>query len=238
MSIMLRRERRRRNLTPLQSHARPLPHFALVERHDLLSHHGRANENRILVTCDYFLALGIHHSPPPLCYCTIYNNLDEALNVVRGTQPLNLIIDIEGWPVPTLDILNHLLDLHKRHPGLEISLITPEKAFSYRRFLQAACLCRLIDKHLELKQLRDALQYRRLPLPASHRLFKTREWSVLMLMARGLSLCEIARHQQRPYHRITYRVNCIIALLRLEKRQQLLSLLQKISATPPGHTSE
>lgn len=238
MSIILRRERRRRNFTSIQSHARSLPHFALVERHDLLSHHGRANENRILVTCDYFLALGIHHSPAPLCYCAIYDNLDEALNAVCGTQSLNLIIDIEGWPIPTLVILNHLLELHKRHPSLEISLITPEKNFSYRRFLQAACLCRLIDKHLELKQLRDALQYRRLPLPAPHRLFKSKEWSVLLLMARGLSLCEIAHHQQRPYHRITYRVNCIISLLRLEKRQQLLNLLQKISAIPPDYTSE
>lgn len=238
MSIVMRRERRRRNLTPAQSQARPLPHFALIERLDLLSYHGRSNENRILVTCDHFLAQGVRHSPAPLCYCAIYPELSEALNAVRGVQPTCLIVDIEGWPTPTLLILNQLLELQKRHPALEIALLTQEKTFAYRRFLQAACLCRLIDKHLELKQLRDALQFSRRPHPSAPRLFKAREWSILQLMAQGLSLCEIARYQQRPYHRITYRVNCIINLLHLEKRQQLLSLLQKISASSLLNTSK
>lgn len=238
MRVMLRRERRRRNMMDFQGHSLPLPHNALVDRGDLLNHTARYCDYRILVTRDHYLAIGVRHSPVPLCLCRIYDDFDEALNVVRQTLPLCLIVDLEGWSQPTLTLLDRLRDLQQRHPQIDIALITPETDRESLRFLQASCRCRIIDKRLALVQARHAFQLHDPPQPLVSRLFKSKEWSVLMLMSNGHSLCNIARQQLRPYHRIIYRVGCVLSLLRLNHRQQLLRLLQRVNAIRDNHHSE
>lgn len=235
MRVMLRRERRRRNIMDFQGHSRPLPHNALVERNDLLNHTARYADYRVLVTRDNYLAFGVRHSPIPLSLCRIYNDFDEALHVVHKTLPLCFIVDLEGWPQPTLILLDRLRELQKKYQTMEIALITPDTHSRTRQFLQASCGCRIIDKRLALMQIRSALQLNSDTPDSLARGFKTKEWSVLMLMAQGHSLCHIARLQLRPYHRIIYRVGCILSLLELEHRQQLLRLLQRINETHDSH---
>jgi fimbrial regulator len=242
MRVMLRRERRRRNIMDFQGHSLPLPHNALVERNDLLNHTARYTDYRILVTRDKYLAFGVRHSPVPLCLCRIYDDIDEALQVVHHILPLCLIIDLEGWSQPTLILLDRLRALQKKHPAMEIALITPDTDSRTRLFLQASCGCRIIDKRLALLQARSALQLNQeLPknnLPVSvPRRFKSKEWSVLMLMSQGHSLCHIARMQLRPYHRIIYRVGCVLSLLKLGHRQQLLRLIQRINGVHDHYQS-
>lgn len=232
MRVMLRRERRRRNTMDFQGHSLPLPHNALVERGDLLSHTARYCDYRILVTRDRYLASGIRHSPVPLCLCRIVDDIEDALNIVHQTQPLCLIVDLEGCGEPVIRLLDRLRALQERYPVMDIALITQETDPGSRLFLQAAFRCRIIDKRLALITAREALQLHAQPSPEPPRLFKTKEWSVLMLMSNGLSLCQIARQQLRPYHRVIYRVGCILALLRLSHRHQLLRLLQRINADP------
>lgn len=242
MRVMLRRERRRRNVIDFQGHSLPLPHNALVERNDLLNHTARYTDYLILVTRDKYLAYGVRYSPVPLCLCRIYDDLDEALRVVHKILPLCLIVDLEGWPQPTLILLDQLRALQKKYPTMEIVLITPNTDDLTRLFLQASCGCRIIDKRLALLQARSALQFNdeaanHAAPPDLPRRFKQKEWSVLMLMSQGHSLCNIARLQLRPYHRIIYRVGCVLTLLRLDHRQQLLRLIQRINGRHDHHLS-
>lgn len=207
----------------------PLPHNALVERSDLLNHTSRYCDYRILATCDSYLASGIRHSPVPLCLCRIYDDIDEALTAVQQTLPLCLIIDLEGWQSPIIALLDRLRDLQLRHPTMDIAFITPETDRGTLLFLQSACRCRIIDKRLALVQARGVMQQQSHPPPEVSRLFKAKEWNILMLMSRGDSLSHIARLQSRPYHRIIYRVGCVLTLLRLSHRQQLLRVLQRVN---------
>lgn len=237
MRVMLRRERRRRNIIEFQGYSLPLPHNALVEHGVLLNHTARYSDHRILLTRDSFLASGIRHSPVPLCLCRIYADIDEALAAVQHIQPLYLIVDLEGWEVPVMTLLDNLRNLQRRYPAIEIVLMTTEPDTATQQFLQLAFRCRLIEKRLALPLAREALQQAVDSEPAQARLFKTKEWSVLMLMAQGHSLSHIARLQIRPYHRIVYRVGCILSLLQLSHRQQLLRVLQRVSALRDRHHS-
>lgn len=237
MRVMLRRERRRRNIIEFQGYSLSLPHNALVERGVLLNHTAHYSDHRILVTRDSYLASGIRHSPAPLCLCRIYADIDEALAAVQQIQPLYLIIDLEGWEMPVLALLDSLRNLQHRYQAVEMVLMTPELDPVTQQFLQSALRCRLIEKRLALPLAREALQRIVDTLPAHARLFKTKEWSVLMLMAQGHSLSHISRLQIRPYHRIVYRVGCILSLLQLSHRQQLLRVLQRVSALRDRHHS-
>lgn len=230
MRVMLRRERRRRNIMEFQGHSLPLPHNALVDRSDLLNHTARYCEYHILVTRDCYLANGVRHSPVPLCLCRIFDDIDEALDVVRLTHPPGLIIDLEGQNLAVFTLLDRLRMLQQKYPALDVVLLTPEVDTDAQLFLQAACHCRVLDKRLALFQARDALHPQNQNQPFLPRLFKAKEWSVLMMMSKGYALCHIARLQVRPYHRIIYRVGCVLTLLRLNHRHQLLRLLQRVGA--------
>lgn len=238
MRVLLRRERRRRNVMDYQGNALPLPHSTLVDKLDLLRHPTRSAGLRVLVTRNHFLATGIRHSPLPLCHTTIYDDLSEALHHVRQSPPLSLIIDLEGWSVATLPLLNQLRELHQTYPALDIALIAAETETAARLFLQSACSCRFIDRRLALKTIRNELQLQGQRFTFPPRGFKAREWSVLILMAQGRSLSEIARLQERPYHRVVYRMGCVLTLLGLGHRHQLLRLLQKINGIGALNASE
>jgi len=230
MRIILRRERRRRNVMALQGRSLPLPHNTLVEHGALRHHTARYSDRRILVTQDRYLASGIRHSPVPLCLCRIYEDINEALTTVHQTQPLCLIVDLEGCQQPVMSLLDRLREVQHRNPELDIVLIASKADPVSYSFLQRACRCRIVDKHIALPGTRDILLAKSLTPLLPQRLFKAKEWSVLLLMAKGYSLSHVARLQIRPYHRIIYRVGCILTLLGLGHRHQLLRVLQRVSA--------
>ncbi|SNY62325.1 hypothetical protein [Enterobacter sp. CC120223-11] len=230
MRIILRRERRRRNVMALQGRSLPLPHNTLVEHGALRHHTARYSDRRILVTRDRYLASGIRHSPIPLCLCRIYEDINEALATVNQTQPLCLIVDLEDCQQPVMSLLDQLRDVQHRNPELDIVLMASETDPVSYSFLQRVCRCRIVDKQIALPGTRDVLLAPSLTPLLPQRLFKAKEWSVLLLMAKGHSLSHVARLQIRPYHRIIYRVGCIMTLLGLGHRQQLLRVLQRVSA--------
>jgi len=238
MRVLLRRERRRRNIISFQGHALPLPHNTLVDRHELFSHPTRYPENRMLVTRNHFLASGVRHSPLPLSHCSVYDDIEVALESALARRPLSLIIDLEGWSTPVLVLLDQLRELRQKYPTLEIALLTGTQDSLLQHFLRTACDCRLIDKSLTLQLMRQQLQLHHPERPIRLRKFKAREWSVLLLMSQGLAFCDIARLQNRPYHRIIYRAGCVLSLLQLEHRHQLLRLLQRINSLSAAHHSK
>lgn len=230
MRIIQRRERRRRNVMALQGLSLPLPHNTLVEHGALRHHTARYGDRRILVTRDRYLASGIRHSPVPLSLCRIYDDINDALETLQQTQPLCLIVDLEDCQQPVISLLDQLRDVQRRYPELGMVLMTSETDPVSYPFLQRVCRCRIVDKHMALPMTREALLAQSLTPLLPQRLFKAKEWSVLLLMAKGHSLSHVARLQIRPYHRIIYRVGCILNLLGLGHRQHLLRVLQRVSA--------
>ena len=229
MRVVLRRERRRRNRLALQSNPPPLPHNVLIEHRDLPEPGIRTPELRVVVTGDRFLAEGILQSPAPLCYYPIYSDAEDAFSALRIESYAGVIIDLHGWEISTMTLLDSVRTLRQQRPELQIAFLTSEEESGVLSFLQASCRAITINKRQKLAKVRALMQSRFSPHGAQESVFSHKQWKILLLMAQGYSLRAIAQHQQLPYHRITYRTGRILALLRLSCHQQLVRLVQRIS---------
>jgi fimbrial protein FimY len=238
MRVVLRRERRRRNVTPVCGSRLPLPHYALVDRIDLLAQPGTTraaalNDSLILVTNDHYLANGIRHSPPPLAGSTILPHLEEAMNAQQKWVSTRIIIDLNGSTSSVLDMMYQLHLISRHQPELAFDLLTEVNDLEIIRFIEASCLCRIIDRRFTLRDVQQTLAFPRVVLNNPRERFLSQEWEIIRLMARGMTLRNIADAQQRPYHRIIYRLTRMLALLKLKKRQQFIRLLQRLNE---GHS--
>lgn len=229
MRSVLRRERRRRNLLARQNNPPPLPQNALLEHRDLPEPGVSESELRVVVTGDRFLAEGIVQSPAPLCYYLIYYDPDEAFSALQERATVGAIIDLDGWDVPTIALLDKVRTFRQRRPELKIAFLTSDDECALLSFVQASCRAVVISKRQRLCAMRGMLQSALIPPVPQGRVFTRKQWKILLLLAEGYSLRAIALEQQLPYHRITYRTGRILALLRLHCRQQLLRLLQRMS---------
>lgn len=229
MRAVLRRDRRRRNLLASQSNPLPLPHHALVEHSNLLEPGPRPPELHTIITGDRFLAEGLRHSPAPLCYYPIVTNTDDALLALTKNNRASIIVDMDRLAVPVMSLIEQLRTLRIQQPEMQITLLTLNTDRGVLDFLHAACQARFIDKRLPLNELWEKLQ-RYKPLGADReRTFSHKEWRILQQMTQGYSLRVIAQNQQQPYHRVTYRIARILARLNLQRRLQLIQLLQRVS---------
>ncbi|WP_152958602.1 helix-turn-helix transcriptional regulator [Trabulsiella odontotermitis] len=234
MRVVLRRERRRRNATPVGGRRLPLPHYALVERIDLLAnpatnHAASLSDRLLLVTQDNYLATGIRYSPPPLACSTLFPRLEEASEARQKWGSSRLIIDLNGSTAPVLDTLYQLHLISRQHPDLAFDLLTVVDDLDIVHFIAASCLCRIIDRRVTVSGVQQALAFPRVVFNNPRERFNRQEWQIIRLMADGMTLRNIAIQQNRPYHRIIYRLARILALLKLQKRQQLIRLLQRLS---------
>lgn len=229
MRAMLRRERRRRNLLAFQSNPPPFPHNVLIEHGDLPAPGVRTPELRVVITGDRFLAEGILQSPAPLCYYSIYSDVEEAFSALKVESYVGVIIDLNGWSIPTMALIDRVRILRQQRPELQIAFLTSEKESGMLSFLQASCRAIVINKRQKLAKVRALMQSTSSSYSVQEYVFSHKQWKILLLMAQGYSLRAIAQQQNLPYHRITYRTGSILALLRLSCRQQLVRLLQRIS---------
>ncbi|KNC91716.1 hypothetical protein [Trabulsiella odontotermitis] len=239
MRVVLRRERRRRNVTPVCGSRLPLPHYALVDRLDLLAQPvatraASLNDTLILVTHDNYLANGIRHSPPPLASSTIFPRLEEAMHARQKWVSARMIIDLNGSTTSVLDLLHQLHLISRQKPDLAFDLLTTADDPEIVRFIEASCLCRIIDRRFTVSGVQQALAFPRVVFDNPRERFISREWDIICLMARGMTLRNIATLQQRPYHRIIYRLTRVLTLLKLQKRQQFIRLLQRLNQYHPG----
>ncbi|KFB98083.1 transcriptional regulator of fimbriae expression [Trabulsiella guamensis ATCC 49490] len=234
MRVVLRRDRRRRNVNLMCGSRLPLPHYALVDRVDLVTQPvviraASLTERLILVTHDNYLANGIRHSPPPLTSSAIFPCLREAMHARQRSDSARVIIDLNGCTLPVFDVLHQLHLISRQKPGLAFDLLTETDDPEIVRFIEASCLCRIIDRRFTLSGIQRALAFPRVIFNNPRDRFISQEWEIIRLMAQGLTLRNIAAQQQRPYHRIIYRLARILALLKIKKRQQFIRLLQRIS---------
>lgn len=233
MRVVLRRERRRRNINDIRGCRLPLPHYALIDRVDLLaqpvaSRAASLNSTLILVTHDSYLANGIRHSPPPLSYSTIFTRLEDALHAQQKWTSARVIVDLNGGMSSILEIMSTLRSLSHKKPELTFDLLADSRDREILRFIEATCLCRIINRRFTLSMVQQSLAFPRVLFDNPRERFTRSEWEIIRLMAQGVSLRHIAEQQQRPYHRVIYRLTRILSLLQLQKRQQFIRLLQRI----------
>ncbi|MFW0765990.1 helix-turn-helix transcriptional regulator [Trabulsiella odontotermitis] len=234
MRVVLRRERRRRNVTPVGGSRLPLPHYALVDRLDLLANPATnqvasLGDRLLLVTQDNYLATGIRYCPPSLACSTIFPCLEDALDARQKWGSSHIIIDLNGSTTSVLDTLHQLHLISQQQPELAVDLLTEVDDREIVHFIEASCLCRIIDRRITLSGVQQALAFPRVVFNNPRTRFSRQEWQIIRLMAHGMTLRNIATQQNRPYHRIIYRLTRILALLKLPKRQQFIRLLQRLS---------
>lgn len=229
MRVVLRRERRRRNLRALQSNPPPFPQNVLIWHSDLPEPGARTPELRVVVTGDRFLAQGIAQSPAPLCYYPIYGDPEEAFLALEEGNSSGAIIDLEGWAIPVIDLLDRVRTLRLRRPDLQLAFLASEEASDMETFVQAACSAIVINKRQKIRKIVGLMQSTFTRAETQERVLSQKQWKILLLMAQGFSLRAIARQLQLPYHRIIYSMGRIQTLLKLNCRQQLIRLLLKLS---------
>lgn len=215
----------------LQSNPPPLPHNALIEHRDLPKPGVRMSELRVVVSGDRFLAEGIMQSPAPLCYYPIYSNPEEAFSALREGRTAGVIFDLGGWAGSLITLIDSVRKLHQQRPEMQVVFMTSEEESAMLNFLQASCRASVLNKRQELEKIRAMLQSAPGPFVASEQIFSQKQWNILLLMSQGYSLRTIALRQAQPYHRVVYLTGRILALLRLASRQQLMRLLQRVSAS-------
>lgn len=241
MRTVRRRERRRRNMAEEQGYALPLPHFALIESADLFNHPAdlpKYAADPIVVTRDHYLVCGMRHSPAPLGHCRIYDALADAFAAVKHDASCNLIVDPEGLAQPLLTTLTLIRQQQRYAPTLAVTLLLSTSQRDVLRFVTSACRCRIFRRHALIDAIRQAPKASPEDALAPGRAFNAREWGILLELAQGRTLRDIAREQQRPYHRIIYRFGCILTRLKYTQRQQLLRLLQQLSHQPCEKTPD
>ncbi len=231
MRAVLRRERRRRNLRASQSNPLPLPHHALVEHSDLLEPDTSTHEIRAVITGDRFLAEGFRHSPVPICFYSVFTDPDDALLALARGDFKSVIVDMDRLSMPVITLIERLRAQRMQRPEIHIALMVTETDFAALDFLRASCSVCIISKHLPLKEAWTKMQLSNPPPPPREAIFSHKEWKILLLMAQGYSLRLIAQSQQQPYHRIIYRIGRIQMRLGLQRRQQLIQLLQRINSS-------
>lgn len=241
MRTVRRRERRRRNMTEEQGYQLPLPHFALIESAELLNPTSGLTKNAadpILVTHDRYLIGGMRYSAAPLSHCRIYDTLADAFAAVKDAVAGNLIVDPEGLAQPLLTTLDLIRHQQKYAPTLSVTLLLSSSQRDVQRFIKSACRCRILNRHavLDAVRLTPTAPEAGADAPSARGDFNAREWDILIQLAHGRTLREIARAQQRPYHRIIYRLGCILTRLKYTQRQQLLRLLQQVNNPPCENT--
>ncbi|MBV8042066.1 hypothetical protein [Pluralibacter sp.] len=227
---MRRRERRRRNIAEEQGYQLPLPHFALIESADLFNPAAGLTKHTadpVLVTHDRYLIYGMRHSAAPLSLCRIYDTLADAFANVKHTAPVSLIVDPEGLAQPLLTTLDLIRQQQKYTPGLVVTLLLSTSQQDVQHFVKSACRCIIFRRHAVIDAIRQTPTASDTPTARGD--FNAREWGILLQLAQGRTLREIAREQQRPYHRIIYRLSCILTRLKYNQRQQLLRLLQQVN---------
>jgi Response regulator containing a CheY-like receiver domain and an HTH DNA-binding domain len=234
MRIAIRRERRRRSGSDhpglKNSHSWP-PFFDRLERltHSLALTHKTESPLFILVSTDLFLRQGFRHAPYPLSNGWAATTLDQALDLLPKAPNVQLLVDINHTDVSVIETLDKLRRTGFDHPQHNLYLLLPAQDKVLLRFIKAIGPVRVINRQSPFRTIRKKL-LNPSPLPFSRQShFSRDEWLILTAMAQGRSLKSIASDHHKNYHRVTYRLTCIIARLKLKHRSALLHLLQKLS---------
>lgn len=68
------------------------------------------------------------------------------------------IIDLEGWAIPVIDLLDRVRTLRLRRPDLQLAFLASEEASDMETFVQAACSAIVINKRQKIRKIVGLMQ--------------------------------------------------------------------------------
>lgn len=187
----------------------------------------------LLVTTDNFLVHGIKVTFNPLYDIIHQTSLEDAWRFQQTVKAGKIIIDIECLASPVLDELNTLRHLTRSELPSGILFLTEHHAPHARFFLDKILLAKQINRRESIAVLRKEMLASPEKNIATSGSLNNSEWSLILLISKGLSLKEIARQSNHPYHRVMYQLKVILQKLQLSSRVALIRLIQQFSNDYP-----
>ncbi|RJT21492.1 helix-turn-helix transcriptional regulator [Buttiauxella izardii] len=239
-----RRFRRIRNGGIDHPHARVIP--IIFDRLESLQYKIRAEPARepldlILMTRDNFLSLALTEHFFKYQRTHVCATLDEAEKLLNRSPQPRMLIDLDGVNVAAIDVLNTIRQWQKTWPQLNVMQFTACRCMNVVMLIDAASDFPVVERRQRMPELHNALvqkqHVQRLVLtqkfaPAAP--LSSREWNILLAVAKGESLKSIARSFGKPYHYVVYTLGRVAARVGLKNNKELIHLLNRLTCPLAG----
>ena len=186
--------------------------------------------SQAIITTDYYLAFTLNRYLFSGTRTAVFQNFESALDSLQSPESSQLVIDMEGLPFSYFETLQQLRLLVKQRNDIQIFLLLNDNDESLGKFIAMTGPFYVLPRRQRLADIRHALLSPNLNNIHSSRL-NLADWEMVSLLLQGESLKKIAQLQNRPYHRIIYRLNQLITYLGLPHRQRFLHLIHRLNAT-------
>nr|WP_249415551.1 fimbriae Y protein [Citrobacter freundii] len=186
--------------------------------------------SQAIITTDYYLAYALSRHLFSGTRTAIFQTIESAIVSLRESVISQLVVDMEGLTTSYFDVLEYLRQLIKKRNNIQIFILLSRHNEDLTPFISLSGPFYILSRSLRLPEMRHALLSPVLNYIHSKGISQL-DWEMVALLLQGNSLKEIALLQARPYHRIIYRLNQLIARLGLANRQHLLHLIHRLSVT-------
>lgn len=186
--------------------------------------------SQAIITTDYYLAYALSRHLFSGTRTAIFQTIESAIVSLRESVISQLVVDMEGLTTSYFDVLEYLRQLIKKRNNIQIFILLSRHNEDLPPFISLSGPFYILSRSLRLPEMRHALLSPVLNYIHSKGISQL-DWEMVALLLQGNSLKEIALLQARPYHRIIYRLNHLIARLGLANRQHLLHLIHRFSVT-------
>lgn len=186
--------------------------------------------SQAIITTDYYLAYALGRHLFSGARTAIFQTIESAKVSLRESVISQLVVDMEGLTISYFDVLEYLSQLIKPRNNIQIFILLSRHDEDLIPFISLSGPFYILSRSLRLPEMRRALLSPVLNYIHSRHINQL-DWEMVELLLQGNSLKEIALLQARPYHRIIYRLNQLIARLGLSNRQRFLHLIHRLSVT-------
>lgn len=238
MRSVPRRERHRRLKNAKDCACRyPSPTPQIVDRLELLTQ--QLNYalpvgiiSQAIITTDNYLGYSLSRYLFSGKRTAAFRSLGDIAVWLEEGSLRQLIVDMEALSVSCAEALNQLRALSGKRSDIQIYLLVSDKDSAIAQFIRMAGRFFVLPRRQNMASLRETL-LSGANVPPLAESFSRTDWLMIETLAQGASLKEMAHRQNVPYHRVIYRLNQLITLLRLPHRQSFLRLIQRINITFP-----
>ena len=184
----------------------------------------------MIITTDYYLAYTMNRYLFSGTRTAVFQHVESALTSLQDSEYYQLVVDMDGLPFSYFATLERLRLLVKQRNDIQIFLLLTHNDDSMSKFIAMTGPFYVLPRRQQLADLRHALLSPNQNNIHSERLSQA-DWEMVSLLLQGESLKKIAHSQNRPYHRIIYRLNQLITDLGLPHRQRFLHLIHRLDVT-------
>lgn len=190
----------------------------------------------LLVSHDAYLSLALTQHIFRRTQIHLCASLEEAERFFEQKPLPRIVIDLDCIPVSAIHVLNTLRAWQKTRPTLAVDLLNADRNAAASCLIVAAANCRVIERRLDTEILSWLLMKPPCSLPpvrANYSRvangFSAREWQMLLAVAEGHTLKNIAASLNKPYHVVVYTLGRISRDMGLSGRRALIHLLHELS---------